>query len=352
MQASQQEKKTILKGLTKHLQLTISDINDGISPKNLKKYMNNAIITSQLIESICSSGIRLSDRQLSYIKGLKNIFSNFMPYVKEENSGLFLIHPDDRDLFCTQEIQILDSKDVDNDEFLTIDSKNKKIYIDLLGFLTLRNKSEDPCSLEEQIYLVFHSVMKVTHNDFYDKSFTSIVPNLKDQNEVYDRIKMLPFVKERNDYINNFSKEKESEWLLCMACKEGIFFSSFHAIILCMNSINNTQTFTSLNNHVIKDKIVYKNRFINACFKIGYPKNVLDIVSKAVDIEINSLKYILRDLSNENNLTGMTINNLTKHVKYIANQILIKFGLKLHYNVDKPIFPWMYGVFYEKSVTV
>ena len=277
--------------------------------------------------------------------------------------SLFPIPPEDQvdwEYFQAQQVQNWLGSELDmskdKKEYAILDRRTQMLYKDLLGFFLpgdgIISQScirflLDAKTFCSQAFLIAQLHIEVVHAESYGLAVTAIIPDQKEQKEVMDMVDNLECVKAKARFIKELvdSDAPLNERLLTSACCEGIFFVTLFAIIFYMRTKGVMKTFIFLNKQVAADETLHRDYFMAKCKSVGAPsrERCLDIITRAVDIEIEHLKYILRepvDSIERDSIAGLTIENLSNYARGLADQILLGTGHSPHYNVKVEL-PWM-----------
>jgi ribonucleoside-diphosphate reductase subunit M2 len=284
---------------------------------------------------------------------------------------------DDFDFYSSQETQDWSAKELDfaadKRNYPTLSPRYQELYKDLLGFFIpgdgLVSKSILRLLFETKRYsasafLVMQLKIEMTHAEGYGQAVAAIIPDLKEQARVYKMIDDLPCVKAKGQFIKDLvdSNASAAERMLAAACSEGIFFVTLFAIIFYLRSKNVMETFIFLNQQVSADETLHRDYYCMKVRKLGTltRDRALNIVKEAVDIEIEHMKYILRqpvDSEEQDGVLGLTVENLSNYARGLGDQVLVGAGEAPYYNVQIDL-PWMTDMatvkranFYERKVT-
>lgn len=262
--------------------------------------------------------------------------------------------------YCAQEVQMWTAKELDfsddRKEYMTLSSREKNLYKDLLGFFQPADALVTQSSLRfileteryiEQTFLIFQLAIEAVHAESYGLGVAAIIPDKKEQEEVYQMINTLDCVKAKAQFIKDLidSDAPRNERLFAAAYTEGVFFVTLFAIIFYLRSRGKMKTFIFMNKQVSADETLHRNFFIEKVKQVGLPprERMEDIARKAVAIEIDHLAYILREPINtkeEDELAGITLENLSSYARSLSDQIFAGVGAPILFG-DKVDLPWM-----------
>lgn len=283
---------------------------------------------------------------------------------------------DDWNAYCAQEAQFWSAKELkmadDHAEYPTLPKRLQQLYKDCLGFFApgdgLISKSalrflNEAKRYSQQTFLIIQLAIEAVHSEAYGLAISSIIDDENERKEVFNMVDQLDCVKAKAQFIKDLvdSNAPANERLLAAACCEGIFFVTLFAIIYYLKNKNVMNTFIFLNKQVSADEQLHRDYYANAVRKMGCPERskMISIISKAVDIEIGHMRYILRepvDSREQDDLMMLTIDNISNYAKGLGDQILVLCGESPYYNVTFDL-PWMTDMsvskksnFYERSV--
>jgi ribonucleotide reductase beta subunit family protein with ferritin-like domain len=262
--------------------------------------------------------------------------------------------------YCAQETQFWTAKELDftkdRQEYATLKPRHKELYKDLLGFFQPADALVTQSSLRfimeaeryiEQVFLIFQLAIEAVHAESYGLGVAAIIPEAKEQSSVYQMINTLDCVKAKAQFIKNLidSDAPKNERLFAAAHAEGVFFVTLFSIIFYLRSKGKMKTFIFMNKQIAADETLHRDFFIEKVREVGLPtrERMVAIAEEAVKIEIEHLKYILRepiDSVEEDQLLGMTVENLSNYARSLSDQILVGVGSSPHFEVTADL-PWM-----------
>lgn len=283
------------------------------------------------------------------------------------------------EFFTTQQKQLWVAHEIelteDRNQFPTLPKRYQELYMDLLSFfspgdgLVCENVSrfiKDAKTFEEAIFFVIQQYIEVIHAESYGMAITSVIKDPKEVKRIVDEVDNNDAVKAKADFLKKYIESDISEPLrfLAAACTEGIFFVTLFAIIFYFRSKNMMNGFIFLNEQVAKDETLHRDYY---CMRVEREsltdeerEIARNIVIEAVEVEIKHLSYILRipvDSVSEDNMAGLTIDNLSLYAKSLGNEILIRSGLQHVWSDLKFDVPWLKNMgmsrktnFYEGKV--
>lgn len=290
-----------------------------------------------------------------------NVCKNIEDYA--ESCNLFPIKPEDAIdwyYYCAQETQFWTAKELDfsrdRAEYPRLKPRYQELYKDLLGFFQPADALVTQSSLRflleakryrEQVFLAFQLADELVHAESYALGVSAIIPDEKEQQEVFQMINNLDCVKAKAQFIVDLigSDAPKNERLFAAAHCEGVFFVTLFAIIFYLKNKGVMKTFIFMNKQVSMDETLHRDFFIAKTAAEGLPsrERMVAIAERAVAIEIEHLKYILRkpvDSAEEDALMGLTVENLSKYAMGLSDQIFVGMKAAPHFNVKVEL-PWM-----------
>ena len=329
----------------------------------------------------------LSEDQLSYFEGMHDIprlgevldkISEDLksrdivpPWVKENTKyvtdlskaavfdpkkfSMFPVAPEDRDdweAYCIQEMQFWTVKELDfakdKAAFSKLSPRMQQLYKDVLGFLapgdgvisqSVFRFVAEATSYPQQAFLFMQLAIEAIHAEGYGRSVEAILPTDKDKQEVFEMIETLPCVKAKTDFIDRLIKSNatKGERYFAAACCEGVFFVTLFTLIFLFRDKGSMDTFIHLNLLISADETLHRDFYGRKAGEFGISQErAVEILEEATRIEIDHLKYILREPieSKEQDLImGIDVDKFSDFAKMLGDQILGLAGLSSHFNV-------------------
>lgn len=261
---------------------------------------------------------------------------------------------------------------VDIKQFPDLPESYKQLYYKLFAFFSpgdglvsksiLRYMGE--CEkFSDSLFFNIQLFIETVHAEAYGMSITSVIPDKKVQQEVFGMVDELECVQAKVNFFKSYidSDLSKVHRYIASAVTERIFFVSLFAFVFYFRDKNLLPTFTFLNEQVSKDETLHGDFYCAKAKQEGLPdkEEVIDIVTKGVEIEIEFAKYLLEspiDSKEEDEAAGMTIENLTKYIKMLGDQVFILLGMPTYYKVESNL-PWIQDMsnsrksnFYERQV--
>ena len=329
-----------------------------------KSFLENRTTPPWMVKSNISSG----NTMLNSEEKDSEVYNFFPINTKEEE--------EDYDDYCLQEVKMWTAKEIDyiidKEEYAnTLKPRYKQMYKDFLVFFNVGDGlvtqscyrfAMEAKNAKEQAFYNFQIADETVHMEGYAFAITAVLP-LEEQKEVFEQANTLECIKAKTQFIKDLVDSNLSfgERAFAASCCEGIFFVSLFAIIFYLRDKGVMKGFVQLNKLISIDETIHRNHYGRKARRAGISrKRAIEIVERAVEIEIGHLKHILRtpvESVEEDEVIGITIPNLTNYIKSLADQIMSLSGLPSYYNV-KSVVPWMadMGVqnrpnFYEVKTT-
>jgi len=274
----------------------------------------------------------------------------------------FMYKKAEANFWTTEELDL--SKDLNDYNKL---SDNEKYFINnILAFFAAsdgivnENLVERFCNevtiLEAKFFYGFQIAMENIHSETYSLLIDTYIKDLSLKNKLFNAIETIPSVKKKADWAINWIGDKSdfNKRVIAFACVEGIFFSGAFCSIFWLKKRGLMPGLCHSNELISRDEglhtefaVLIHHNLINKCSD----NDILDIIKEAVSIE---KEFITESLPCK--LIGMNNESMTQYIEYIADRLLIMFGLEKIYNVNNP-YDWMEMIsiqgktnFFEKKV--
>lgn len=262
--------------------------------------------------------------------------------------------------YCAQEVSMWSAKELnflqDREEFPKLPTRYQELYYDLLAFFApgdgvvtrqvIRYFNES-ITYSEMMFFIAQLFIEAVHAESYGMSIVSVIPDEKKQKEIFSQVDNLACVKAKTSFILKYEASSFPRGLrfVAGAVSEGIFFVSLFAVIFYLRSKNILKTFCFMNEQISKDETLHRDFNITMAnrYKDFTNEQAIDIVKEAVEIEINHLRYILRepiDSTEADASAGLTISSLQKFVESLGDQILTMLNFPPYYNSESNL-PWL-----------
>ena len=295
-------------------------------------------------------------------------------YLTSEEEKRYVIFPIKHDDFwgmykkaesnfwTTEELDL--SKDLNDYNKL---SDNEKYFINnILAFFAAsdgivnENLVERFCNevtiLEAKFFYGFQIAMENIHSETYSLLIDTYIKDLSLKDKLFNAIETIPSVKKKADWALNWIGDKSDfgKRVIAFACVEGIFFSGAFCSIFWLKKRGLMPGLCHSNELISRDEglhtefaVLIHHNLINKC----PDDEILNIITEAVSIE---KEFITESLPCK--LIGMNNESMTQYIEYIADRLLIMFGLEKIYNAANP-YDWMEAIsiqgktnFFEKRV--
>lgn len=194
--------------------------------------------------------------------------------------------------------------------------------------------SNDVTILEAKCFYGFQIAMENIHSEMYSKLIEVFVPDLKEQNYLFNAIENIPVIAKKAEWARKWISSTTSFDTRCVAfaCVEGIFFSGSFAAIFWIKKRGIMPGLTFSNELISRDEGLHTDF---ACLLHKYInnkcKNIPEIVKEAVEIE----KEFLTDALPVD-LIGMNRNLMGQYIEFVADRLLYELGEPKIYNTQNP----------------
>jgi len=295
--------------------------------------------------------------------------ANFSFFSKEDKVSFYFYTVQQVQMWLSGEIPY--SKDISS--FNNLNPRLKRLIEEILGFFApadglvnasiLRQLTNSKSSME-LAFLFFQAANECVHQEVYGRFIKMFAKDVENEKRIFNMVNDVPCVRRKANFIKKYIDADIAPCLfnLAQACAEGIFFVSLFAIIFIFRRLGGMEAFIFANEQIQKDETTHRDYYCAKAEENGiknYFKEALQIIEEAVDVEIEFIKYLLRDPIQEvdiDEIMGLTVENLSDYARLLADQILVFCGLEIRYNVS-PKLSWMEDLglqkknnFYERKV--
>ena len=265
--------------------------------------------------------------------------------------------------WTTEELDL--SKDMK--DFLTL-TENEQFFIkNVLAFFAAsdgvvnENLVERFCNdvkvLEAKFFYGFQIAMENIHSETYSLLIDTYVKDVQEKHKLFNAIDTIPSVTKKAQWAMKWINDEESSFatrVIAFAAVEGIFFSGSFCSIFWLKKRGLMPGLCHSNELISRDEGLH-TEFAVLMYSMIQDKpsqeTVLSIIKEAVDLEI---EFITESLPC--NLIGMNQLLMKQYIQYVADRLLLMFGLEKQYQVSNP-FEWMELIsiqgktnFFEKRV--
>jgi ribonucleoside-diphosphate reductase subunit M2 len=211
--------------------------------------------------------------------------------------------------------------------------------------------------LEAKFFYGFQIAMENIHSETYSLLIDTYIKDPGEKVKSLNAIEYIPSIKKKADWALKWINDKNSPFcnrIIGFAAVEGIFFSGAFCSIFWLKKRGLMPGLCHSNELISRDEglhtefavLMYKN-----LKNKPEPSVIYEIIKEAVIIE---KEFITESFSCE--LLGMNKNLMSKYIEYVADRLLLMFGLEKVYNSENP-FDWMELIsvqgktnFFEKRV--
>ena len=210
--------------------------------------------------------------------------------------------------------------------------------------------------LEAKFFYGFQIAMENIHSETYSLLIDTYVKDLGQKRHLFDAINTIPSVKKKADWalkwINN--DQPFGTRVIAFAAVEGIFFSGSFCSIFWLKKRSLMPGLCFANELISRDEGLH-TEFAVLMYKYlsdkPKPETIYSIIREAVSAE---KEFITESLPCA--LIGMNNDMMKTYIEFIADRLLLMFGLEKIYNKSNP-FDWMELIsvqgktnFFEKRV--
>ena len=211
--------------------------------------------------------------------------------------------------------------------------------------------------LEAKFFYGFQIAMENIHSETYSLLIDTYVKDVREKHKLFNAIDTIPSVAKKAEWAMKWISDEESSFatrVIAFAAVEGIFFSGSFCSIFWLKKRGLMPGLCHSNELISRDEGLHTEFAVLMYSMIqDKPSNetVLSIIKEAVELEI---EFITESLPC--NLIGMNQLLMKQYIQYVADRLLLMFGLEKQYQVSNP-FEWMELIsiqgktnFFEKRV--
>jgi len=211
--------------------------------------------------------------------------------------------------------------------------------------------------LEAKFFYGFQIAMENIHSETYSLLIDTYIKDPVEKEKLFNAVDNVPSIRKKADWALKWINDKNSPFshrVIGFAAVEGIFFSGAFCSIFWLKKRGLMPGLCHSNELISRDEglhtefavLMYKNL-------ANKPDNsvIYDIIKEAVIIE---KEFITESFSCE--LLGMNNKLMSQYIEYVADRLLLMFGLEKVYHSENP-FDWMELIavqgktnFFEKRV--
>ncbi len=211
--------------------------------------------------------------------------------------------------------------------------------------------------LEAKFFYGFQIAMENIHSETYSLLIDTYIRDTEEKLKLLNAIEHIPSIKKKADWALKWINDKSSPFsnrVVGFAAVEGIFFSGAFCSIFWLKKRGLMPGLCHSNELISRDEGLH-TEFAVLMYKNLRNKpssdTIKEIIKEAVTIE---KEFITESLSCE--LIGMNSKLMSQYIEYVADRLLLMFGLEKVYHSENP-FDWMEMIsvqgktnFFEKRV--
>ena len=264
--------------------------------------------------------------------------------------------------WTTEELDL--AKDINDYKTL---SDNEKYFINnVLAFFAAsdgivnENLVEKFCQevkvLEAKFFYGFQIAMENIHSETYSLLLDTFIKDPKEKHHLFNAMETVPSVKKKADWALKWINSDNSFGIrvIAFAAVEGIFFSGSFCSIFWLKKRGLMPGLCHSNELISRDEGLH-TEFAVLMYKNLKNKPPKEEIYKIIEEAVSSEKEFITE-SLPCALIGMNNDLMSKYIEYVADRLLLMFGLDKIYNAVNP-FDWMELIsvqgktnFFEKRV--
>jgi len=210
---------------------------------------------------------------------------------------------------------------------------------------------------EARTFYGFQIMMENIHAETYSLLIDTYIKDPVEKDHLFKALETVPSVEKKGNWALRWLDQKRAsfaERLVAFAAVEGIFFSGSFCAIFWLKKRGLMPGLTFSNELISRDEGLHCDFacLLHSMLVRGAGEmKIRQIISEAVDIEIEFVTSALPV-----SLIGMNADLMKQYIHFVADRLLVAFGVSKIYNVENP-FPWMEMIsmqgktnFFEKRV--
>jgi len=262
-----------------------------------------------------------------------------------------ILHNDLWDYYKKAESQtwVAEEIDLSNDDFDELSDKEKVYLKNLLAFFSISdgivlenintNLLENSNVLEAQYYYNHQSYIEQVHANMYALLIDTFIKDREEQNRMYNSISKIEAVSKKASWaLKWLNNDSYAHRLIAFACVEGLAFSSTFAGIFYFRSRNKMPGLCEANEMIMSDEnshYEFATHLYHNYLKEEYKLSEKEI--KEVILDCYETEKIFVEDSMPAGLLGLSKDDMIMYVQYVADTILVNYGLQTHFNVKSPL---------------
>ena len=212
-------------------------------------------------------------------------------------------------------------------------------------------------NLEAKFFYGFQVAMENIHSETYSLLIDTYIKDTFEKNKHLNAINTSDAIKKKADWCFRWINDKDSDFgtrVIAFAAVEGIFFSGSFCSIFWLKKRGLMPGLCHSNELISRDEGLH-TEFAVLMYRLlenkPSPTIILKIIMEAVEME---KEFITESLPC--NLIGMNMELMKQYIEFIADRLLLMFGLEKTFHSSNP-FDWMEMIsiqgktnFFEKRV--
>jgi len=245
---------------------------------------------------------------------------------------------------------VAEEVDLSTDKFSDLSDREQEYLKQLLAFfvisdsIVLENLNESSLMestgvMEAQYYYGHQTYMEQVHSNMYSLLIDTYIEDRSEQSKMYNAVTEMDTVKKKAEWaIKWLESDSYAHRLVAFSCIEGLAFSSTFAGIFYFRSRGKMTGLCAANEFIMSDENSHYE------FALNIYHNYLKDEFKISDDEIREIvlgcyeaEEIFVEESMSKGLVGLQKSDMITYVQYVADTILINYGLEPEFNVKNPL---------------
>ena len=241
----------------------------------------------------------------------------------------------------------MDAINKDREQFEKLDPKEQKLVKTVLAFfaasdgivnMNLRERFVSEVQIPEALFFYdLQAAMENVHADTYSLLIEACISDDEERLATFNALENVPAIKAKGDWTKKwiYSDKSFAHRLVAFAVVEGIYFCGAFCVVFWFMNKNVLPGLTSSNEWIARDESLHTAfavwEYLHYIRNKLTQEEVYQIVTEAVDIEIEFIKYALPE-----GLLGMNADLMTEYIKFVADGLLLDLGYEIYYHAKQP----------------
>jgi ribonucleoside-diphosphate reductase beta chain len=238
--------------------------------------------------------------------------------------------------------------DLSQDKYESLTEREKEVLKIVLAFFVVsdglvnENLAENVKPLidkpEASFFYDYQIYNENVHNETYGLFIERYYHNLAEKEEMFSPIESMETIRKKANWaLDWIGKEASLEHkIVAFSIVEGLFFSGLFSLVFYFRQGGKLPGLCQGNELILKDENSHYEFAVNL-YKNHLPNKlsddeILSMVLSSYEIEKTFIEETLTT-----GLPGLTVEKMLEYIQYVADTILIDYGLPKHFNSKQPL---------------